>query len=184
MKFIVEHREPELFPWCLIEYKHISKIAGKENVIFTNIKKGKRELQKWGTVYKKSILQLKFPNAYVLDPSAQKTLSPQDRFDTLILGGILGDHPPRARTKKELSLKLPYPTRNLGKKQFSTDTAVYVARKIMQGKKLNDLQFRDGIEIHLNTTESVELPFTYVLRKGKPLLPPGLIKHLRERKEF
>ncbi len=39
MKFIIEHLEPELYPWCLIEYKHISKIVGKNNLIYTNINK-------------------------------------------------------------------------------------------------------------------------------------------------
>ena len=39
MKFIIEHLEPELYDWCLIEYEHISKIVGKENLIFTNINK-------------------------------------------------------------------------------------------------------------------------------------------------
>jgi len=40
--YIIEHLEPKLFPWCMIEYKHISKTVGKSNLWFTNIKqKGK-----------------------------------------------------------------------------------------------------------------------------------------------
>ena len=45
MKVIIEHLEPELYDWCLIEYEHISKIAGKGNLIFTNIK-NKKETEK------------------------------------------------------------------------------------------------------------------------------------------
>src|SRR3989344_4588506 len=37
--YIIEHLEQKLWPWCVIEYKHISKIAGKNNLWFTNIKK-------------------------------------------------------------------------------------------------------------------------------------------------
>ena len=39
MKFIIEHLEKKLFEWCLIEYEHISKIVGKNNLIITNVKK-------------------------------------------------------------------------------------------------------------------------------------------------
>ncbi|PIY60292.1 hypothetical protein COY95_02530 [Candidatus Woesearchaeota archaeon CG_4_10_14_0_8_um_filter_47_5] len=37
MKFIIEHMEPELYPWCLLEYRHISQIVGKGQVVFTKV---------------------------------------------------------------------------------------------------------------------------------------------------
>ena len=44
--YIIEHLEPELYEWCLIEYKEISKIAGKENLWFSNINpKDKKKLE-------------------------------------------------------------------------------------------------------------------------------------------
>ncbi len=184
MKFIVEHLEPELFEWCLIEYKHISKIVGKNDLIFTNVKKGKNKLIKYGKVYSESVSKLNLRNACILDPSAGKTLSKKDNFDYIILGGILGDYPPKKRTKKELSSKLKFPARNLGRHQFSTDNAAYVALQLLKGKKLSDLKFQSGIEVRLNKVESVELPFRYVIVSNKPLMSKELVRHLKERKEF
>ncbi len=184
INYIVEHLEPRLFEWCILEYRHISRLVGKENLVFTNVKKDSKKLKSLGKVYKESVSSIKFKNACILDPLAYKTLAASDTFDCLILGGILGDFPAKARTRKELSAKLPCQARNLGKNQFSTDTAVYIAKEIMHGKALGDFTFQDGISIKLNKIETVDLPFAYVIVNGKPLLPPGLIRHLRKRKEF
>ncbi len=37
--FIIEHLEPEIGEWTLIEYKHISKIVGKSQLWVTNLQK-------------------------------------------------------------------------------------------------------------------------------------------------
>ena len=74
MKFIIEHLEPELYEWCLIEYGQISKIIGKNNAIFTNINKnGKGKLKDYGTVYEESVSNLNFNNICVLSQYAEKT---------------------------------------------------------------------------------------------------------------
>ena len=125
MKFAVEHLEPELFEWCLIEYRHVSEIVGKNNLIFTNIKneKDKKILKKFGIVYDKS------------------------KFEYFLFGGILGDDPAKRRTEeiiKELNdKKMKFGERNIGNKQMPTDAAVYVAKKILGGKKLGDFRFLD-----------------------------------------
>lgn len=183
MKFVIEHLEPELYDWCLAEYSHISRMAGKDRLIFTNIKINPEKLSKLGKVYPESVSELDFRNACVLDPSAKKTLG-KEKFDYIILGGILGDYPPKKRTKKELTSKLKCEKRNLGKHQLSTDNAVYVALQLLKGKNLSDLKFIDNIEIKLNKIETVELPFRYVFVNGKPLVSKELIRHLKERKEF
>ncbi|MDO8555897.1 MAG: SAM-dependent methyltransferase [Nanoarchaeota archaeon] len=184
MKWVIEHLEPEVFPWCVLEYKHITQIVGKKNLVFTNVKKGAAKLKSFGQVYKQSIRELFFTNACVLDPIAEQQLNNKDHFDYIVLGGILGDHPPRARTKEELSQFVTYPTRNLGKKQFSTDTAVLVAQALLEGKKLQDLPLQEGISLQLNKVESVDLPFTYLIKNGQPVLPAGLKQFLRKRQEF
>jgi len=72
-KFIIEHLEPELYEWCLIEYEHISKIVGKDNTIFTNINKNyKNNLKKYSTAYEKSIVDLDFKNICVLSQYSKK----------------------------------------------------------------------------------------------------------------
>lgn len=180
MKFVIVHLDKELYDWSYLEYKHISKIVGKKNLIFTNVKKGYNKLKKLGKVYKENI---SFKNACILDANAEKTLTKNDKFEYYIFGGILGDHPPKKRTK-DLIKHIKGIKRNLGKEQMSTDTAVYVANAILNGKSLKDFKFQDGIELKLNEVETVEFPFRYILKNNKPLITPGLIKFLRERKEF
>ncbi len=182
--FIIEHLDCKLWKWCLIEYKHISKIVGKGKLLFTNIKN--KQLGKYGKRNSKSISELNLKNACILDPDAKKTLSPEEakKFKYFIFGGILGDYPPKKRTKKELTKKLNFTARNIGKKQFSTDNAVAVVKEILKGKKLKDLKFKKKIEIQLGKYDSVILPYRYLLIKNKPLISKELVEYLKRRKEF
>lgn len=191
MKFVIEHLEPELFEWCLIEYGHISKIVDKENLIFTNIKnKDVSKLKKYGTVYEKNISGLKFKNACVLSQYSKKTLTAEDKkkFKYFVFGGILGDNPAKKRTNSIITSlknkKIKYETRNLGKKQMPTDAAVYAAKKILEGKRLNELKFADEVEIEINENESAVLPFRYTIDNNKPVISEKLVEHLRKRKGF
>ena len=178
MKFIIEHLDPRLWKWSELEYKHISDFAGKENVIFTKIKglKTIEKLKKLGTVYEKSVKDMKFPNACILDPHAIETLSPKDNFDYLIMGGVLGDNPPKKRTSKETTSKMNIPVRNLGEKQMSTNTAAYVALKINQGVPLEKIEFEDQLIIKVSPSEEIILDFPYVKENGKLVLPEGYIE--------
>lgn len=182
--YIIEHMEPKLWKWCEIEYRHISKIVGKKNLIFTNVKDGKNKLKKLGKVDSKSVSKIKMENPCLLDPNAKTTLKPTDKFETFVFGGILGDEPPKARTE-QLVHKLPkMPRRNLGKKQMSTDAAVLVTKTISSGTSFSKIKFKDTIEININSYEAVVLPYRYVLKNGKPILAPGLVKLLKTQKGF
>ncbi len=184
--YIIEHLEPQLWKWCVIEYKHIAQMVGKQNFWITNLKKGSTELQKYGKVIPKSVTQLKLAKVCVLDPDATKTLTPADakRFDYFIFGGILGNDPPQKRTAPELTSKFTYPlkTRNIGQKQMSTDNAVAVVQEIVKGKKFEELPFQDGIEIDLKEGESILFPYGYLLVQGKPLVSAELIEYLKRKK--
>ncbi|MBW2969626.1 hypothetical protein KY309_03295 [Candidatus Woesearchaeota archaeon] len=182
--FVIEHLEPKLFKWCFLEYLHISSFVGKENLFFTNIKSEK--LKKYGKVEEKSVRELHFENACVLDPEAEETLTPEiaKKFNYFIFGGILGDDPPKLRTKVELTKFLPYPAFNLGKAQMSTDTAVIVTKLIVDGKKLSELEFQDGVDIPIAEGEEVHLPYKYLLVGNKPLLAPGIVDMLKKQKSF
>ena len=70
--FVLEHLEKKMYKWCLIEYKHISEIVGKENLWFTNVRS--KVLNGLGKAIKKSVSELDLNNACVLDPEASKTL--------------------------------------------------------------------------------------------------------------
>jgi ribosome biogenesis SPOUT family RNA methylase Rps3 len=187
--YIIEHLEPELWEWCLIEYESISKIVGKERLWFTNIKNAKdaKRLERFGKVFKESVKEMKLDNACVLDPEVPKTLNPREAksFSYFIFGGILGDYPPRKRTKEELTKYLgKIDKRNIGKKQFSTDNAVKVVSLIESGKKFEDIETIDNAEIKINKIESIELPFTYVYENGKPFMSDKIIAYLKKKKEF
>ena len=192
MKFVIEHLEPELYKWCLIEYEHISKIIGKSNLIFTNMKNKKdiKTLEKYGAVYEKSVSELKFGRICVLSQYSKKELAANDKnnFQYFVFGGILGDNPSKKRTNTIINLliksKIKFETRNLGNKQMPTDVAVYVAKKILEGKKLEDFKFIDEVEVEINDNESVNLPFRYVINGNKLVINQKLVDYLRKRKEF
>lgn len=68
----------------------------------------------------------------LLDLRAEKELTTGDNttIDVFVFGGILGDHPPRDRTKL---LRTNIETmRHLGQPQLSTDTAVLVSKLILK----------------------------------------------------
>lgn len=182
MKYIIE-QIGKVYKWHLIEYEHISKLAGKDNLIFTNTLS--RQLVSLGKVEKKSAAQLGLPDACILDPAADKTLTPEDckHLKYLVFGGILGDYPPRERTKELLTSKMPNAeTRNLGKEQMPTDNAVYAAKLIADGKKFEDIEFIDNIEIDIEKGLSVQLPFRYVKLNGKPFISEKLIEFLKKKR--
>ena len=183
MKYIIEHLEPELFEWCIIEYRHITKIVGKKNVLFThlNYKKDCDTLRGFARAEQKSFTSQTLGKVCVLDPNASQVLKPSDatQFDALVFGGILGNYPMEKRTK----VKIPdnYERRNLGKEQMATDNAVYVAKEIVEkGKKLGDIPFKDHITVPLDEGEEVDFPFRYVLVNGKPLVSGDLITLLKK----
>ncbi|KAH8112776.1 DUF431-domain-containing protein [Phellopilus nigrolimitatus] len=108
----------------------------------------------------------------LLDPKAEKELSPEDgegTFDWF----LFGDDPPRDRTA-ELR-KLGFPTRHLGNIQMTTDTALGVTKIVVHDKvKLQDISYADFPTIIFNAKESVEMPFRYIAANGEPTLPPGM----------
>ncbi|MCX6748963.1 MAG: SAM-dependent methyltransferase [Candidatus Pacearchaeota archaeon] len=188
--FIIEHLEPKLWEWCFLEYKSISRIVGKKNLWFTNIKDRVevRKLEKYGKVFSESVADLNLKKACLLDIDAKQQLKTEDnkKFKFFILGGILGDFPRKKRTKKELINKIKFniEKRNLGKRQFSTDNAVYVTKQILDGKKLKKLKFKNKIEIRINDIESIILPFSYPLVNNKPRISEELVSYLKKKKDF
>jgi ribosome biogenesis SPOUT family RNA methylase Rps3 len=183
--FVIEHLEPELWSWCIIEYKHISKIVGRKNLWFTNIKpKDSKELEKFGKVINKSVKSLDLKDSCILDPESQVTLTPENSrpFKYFIFGGILGDYPPKKRTKQELSKLLENVSIfNIGKEQMSTDNAAFTTKKIIEGKKISELRFQDNVEIKIDKVMSTSLPYRYNLINGKPLISSELKKFIIKR---
>jgi len=194
--YIIEHLEPELFPWCIYEYEHISELVGKENLWITNItnKKDSAKLNKIGKIFSERVwdLDIDFSKVCILDPEANSTLSSEDSslFEYFIFGGILGDYPPRKRTKEELSKFIPdCEKRDIGKEQMSTDNAVFTVFQIVHGKNFSDLKFKDGISVEINDFESIDLPYRYNIIKEKfgsevPFISEKVIEYLKNKRGF
>lgn len=180
--FVIEHLEPELFDWCKIEYAHVSKWVGKDNILISNCV----EVLPFCKTDRRHVWDLKLNNACVLDPDAKQQLTPEiaKRFEAFVFGGILGDDPPRKRTEPELTSKLGLPSFNLGNSQMSTDTAVIVTKLIVDGIPLERLDFQDGLDIEIGENESVRLPYKYLLQNGKAVISPRLIEKLKSQEEF
>jgi len=75
-------------------------------------------------------------------------------------------------------------TRNLGKKQFATDNAVFIVKEILKGKSISSLKFKNKITIKINDIESIILPFKYCLVNNKPLISKEIISYLKRKKGF
>ena len=183
-KYIIEHMDEELYEWSMLEYTHISQHVGKENLIFTNVKKDKEKVECLGEVREESVNNLEFEKSCILDPTAEKTLEPIDskKFEHFIFGGVLGDNPPKERTKKHFVKT--YEKRNLGKEQMSTDTAVIAAQKIIEGIKLEHLKFAKDIVVPVREGEEVILPYKYLLEEGEVILTPGIKNKLKNEESF
>ncbi len=67
---------------------------------------------------------------------------------------------------------------------MSTNTAVYVAKKIMDGKKFSEFQFIEELVIPVDDGEEIELPFRFVVENGKPVLAKGYIEFVKKQDVF
>jgi ribosome biogenesis SPOUT family RNA methylase Rps3 len=180
MKYVIEHMDPELWIWSLLEYKHIASFVGKDNLIITNVKEKEISKIDFCEAHTETADELELKRVCILDPAAEKTLEPSDakRFDYLVFGGILGNEPAEGRTK-DLQVG-GAERRNLGKEQLPTDNAVMVAKKIVEGKKLSELKFEYNITIELDEGEEMILPFKYLVVDGKPFVSKEIIEHVKK----
>ncbi|MBC7099713.1 hypothetical protein H5T52_11515 [Candidatus Bipolaricaulota bacterium] len=185
MWLVIEHLEPKLSEWLYIEYSSSAKIAG-ENLLISNVRRAAdyRRLAKIARVERKSALEIfREEEMVLLDPLARKSLSPEDLEgrSLILIGGILGNDPPLGRTRELLSKKLPRALkRNIGRHQFAIDGAVYVARQISSGKRLEEIPVQVGLEIQIEPGYSNILPYAFPLAGGKPLISEELIDYLRK----
>lgn len=187
---VIEHLEPCISPWLYLEYQHVSRIFNRDRVIFTNVKneEDKLKLKSLGIVSSKRFYELfNEDEILILDPQASQPLRKEDlnHVNAVIIGGILGDNPPKGRTKKLITSKVKRAmSRNIGPHQYSIDGAAYVLSKIIKGKSLSEIKFIKNIEIKFKIKDIeyvVVLPFAYPLEGGKPVITPGLINFLKSK---
>ena len=185
MLFVIEHLEPKLSEWLQIEYSNAARIVGRKRLLITNVKK-KNEFRKLGgvaRVERKRVRELfKQRKLVVLDPRARKNLSPADLLGkrAIVIGGILGEEPPLGRTRELLMKSLPRAqARNLGRHQFAIDGAAYLAKRVLEGKRLGEVPVQLGLEIQISEVHSTFLSYAFPLVRGKPLISNELISYLK-----
>jgi ribosome biogenesis SPOUT family RNA methylase Rps3 len=189
---VIEHCEDELSPWLILEYRHASKIYGRDKLVFTRVpRRYHRLLSKYGEVRGESIVELVSsgsisPSAViVLDPRAAETLDYKHLLEAkyVVVGGILGDHPPRGRTWLYITSRMPSGVRafNIGEGQYSIDGAVYYVDYLWRNRGLEGYRYVDGVVIEGEHGE-IYLPFRYPVVNDKPLLAEGLEYYLKYRR--
>lgn len=205
MKYIIEHMEQGFSEWVTLEYAQIIRDIGAANLILSSLPKGTTETDipqrlldmglQWTTRPLNEINQafdnldsLREKRVCLLDPRATEDLQPGDasKFDYFVFGGILGDHPPRDRTRE---LMEAYPSlligKRLGDKQMTTDTAIRTTQLIVERQlPFEEVKFIDYPEFRFSKNEATEMPFRYVLdSEGKPILPEGMLELIKRDSE-
>lgn len=189
---IIEHCEGELTPWLVLEYRSSSIIYGREYILFTNVpERYHKLLSKYGKARKERVVELikareLLPDEIiVLDPRAKKELTYRDLVEAkyIVIGGILGDHPPKGRTWELITSKMPESVRafNIGEGQYSIDGTIYYVNYLWEHGNTIGYKYIDGVVVKTENWE-VYLPFRYPLVNNKPLLADGLEYYLVHRK--
>jgi ribosome biogenesis SPOUT family RNA methylase Rps3 len=97
--------------------------------------KQKYQLERWSLQQMASKLE---GRVCMLDMRGKDELSPGEKWNYIVFGGVLGDHPPRDRPAP--LRKHFVEIRHLGPMQLATDTAVLVSRLILHNKiQLKDI---------------------------------------------
>lgn len=182
--YVIEHLEQEIGEWLLIEYRHASQIVGKDRLMFTNVEKPKdvAELSKLGTAESKSFVEIfRAREIVILDPKAKTPLRHADLEAKrgIVIGGILGDESAKGRTRALVTTRFPEAVaRNLGFGQFTIDGAVYMAKLVCEGFRLDEIPVKKGLNVRMSKHHSVYLPYVYPLKNGKPVVHKALIEYL------
>ncbi|GBF08925.1 conserved hypothetical protein [Aeropyrum pernix] len=109
------------------------------------------------------------PGCILLDLWSPKRLEPEEASSAsyIIVGGIMGDHPPKGRTYLLSSqVYTACAKRNLGPEQLSVDGAVKTAILVAEGYRLDEIEFEEGVEVEVESpvkgvSAKVELPYAY-----------------------
>ena len=135
MKYVVEHMEPELHEWCILEYTHIIDKVGIDNVLITNLSPTNELIPaswKGLEITEESFFDLiKRKNTpmsavVLLDSEAPQQLHPSDSnaFEYFLFGGILGDVDEGDLDRTSELRVSGCACRSLGNLQMTTDTCV------------------------------------------------------------
>ncbi len=187
---VIEHMEPFMSRWILEEYKEAMNIASKSGLTMsiTGVRDPVAEaLLKRNNIPYTSIHSWEVcdrPGAIVLDLWADRDLKTWEASNAscFIIGGIMGDNPPRGRGVILRSMFDWASIRRLGPLQLSVDTTVRVISKILEGYEITDIKMSNSVRLIVKTPlgdVEVSLPFAYILdERGNPLVSKGITELL------
>lgn len=178
---VIEHLEPYINRWLIKEYEYVASLYGSRLAI-TNVKTPDHAnmLSRYGKVYRESVVDIlgDTDNVIVLDPKAQNYLNPIELKTAkyVIIGGIMGSHPPRGRTWLYITSKLPRAKpRSIGPHQYTIAGAAYVLRDIEAGKQVSEIKFVHGLKIKraLSDVEvEIILPYAFPVDENNNVVLP------------
>ena len=187
--FIIVNMEPYPSRWVIAEYTEASRVA-REHGYRLIVAGASPQLR---AILSRRSVEATGMNVYslcrgrlavTLDLWADRVLEPWEAasVNCILVGGIMGDHPPRGRGML-LSLENPWaPPRSLGPWQLSVDGTVKLTlQAIQRGVRPDMLEVVEGVSLEVDAglgKVTVELPFAYPLRDGKPWISGELVRLL------
>lgn len=185
---VIDNMETRVTRWIVEEYYESARVAESHGLelYISGLLTGELEalLARRGVrILRDSVSVCNRPDSILLDLWADKTLDPGEVWGVrcFIVGGIMGDHPPRGRTRL-LYDKYPYAARrNLGKLQFSVDGVIKMLVKVLEGRSVGEIEIAYPVTLELRGLRgviTVELPYAYPVEGGKPAIAEGVVRLL------
>lgn len=187
---VVEHMEEYPSRWLVAEYAEAQRESVEAGFDFTVA--GVRDpalqslLSRSGVpwVWEHSWILHDSPKTIVLDLWADRDLDPSEAAggEVFVIGGIMGDHPPRMRGAL-LSNRFDWAARRrLGPRQMSIHVAAWAVVRVWMGERVDELKLCDSARVSVDAglyTVEVELPFAYPCGgDGRPRVPGRIVELL------
>ncbi len=188
---VIEHMEERPTRWLIAEYIEAAEEAGRLgfNIVFTGVRDPvlqsvlAREGLEWRFEHSWELYDT--PRTVVLDLWAPRDLEPgeAESLDYYVIGGIMGDHPPRGRGRLLSWMFESAAKRRLGPYQMSIHVAAWAAAMVARGTPVDRLPVVYGASVRVRTPMGeleVELPYAYPRGPGGRGVVPERIRRVLE----
>jgi len=187
---LIEHMEEKPTRWLLAEYAEAHEAAARAGM--TLLVTGVRDpalqslLSNMGIPWEEGHAWelADRPGTIVLDMWAARDLEPVEAGAAccFVVGGIMGDYPPRMRGALLTGMFDWASTRRMGREQMTIHTAVWAVGLVASGTPVNRLPLAVGGVVEVETPMgrvSVELPYAYPRGEdGRPRVPERVARIL------
>ena len=189
---VVEHMEEYPTRWLLAEYSVAAKEAWSQGARFlvAGVRDGVLQalLDRRGIpwIWEHSWEAYDVPGTIVLDLWATRDLDPleAEAASVFVVGGIMGDHPPRGRGIL-LTAGFDWASfRRLGPRQMSIHTTVWALLRVRSGVRVEDLPLVEGAEVEIEGPigrYTVYLPFAYPRGPRGEAIVPEEVRRILEK---